>query len=176
MQIVGGPFRASLITFLILFSILGAANQNMLTSPRVYFAMARDGMFFKKIAECHPKFLTPHVSIVAITVWSILLTLTGTFKQLFTYVIFGEWIFFGLTVAAVIVLRKKRPDLERPYKTWGYPVTPILFVLAARLRRRGLAPQLLPERHVRAAASSAWASRPTCTGRASSDKSPGRTA
>jgi APA family basic amino acid/polyamine antiporter len=131
MQIIGGPFLASLITFLILFSILGAANQNMLTSPRVYFAMARDGMFFKKIAECHPKFLTPHVAIVAITVWSILLTLTGTFKQLFTYVIFGEWIFFGMTVAAVIVLRKKRPALERPYKTWGYPVTPILFVLAA---------------------------------------------
>jgi len=131
MQIVGGPFLASLITFLILFSILGAANQNMLCSPRVYFAMARDGMFFKRIAECHPKFLTPHVAIVAITLWSILLTLTGTFKQLFTYVIFGEWIFFGLTVFAVIVLRRKRPDLERPYKTWGYPVTPILFVLAA---------------------------------------------
>jgi APA family basic amino acid/polyamine antiporter len=131
MQTIGGPFLASLITFLILFSILGAANQNMLCSPRVYFAMARDGMFFKKIAECHPKFLTPHVSIVAITLWSILLTLTGTFRQLFTYVIFGEWIFFGMTVAAVIVLRRKRPDLERPYKTWGYPVTPILFVLAA---------------------------------------------
>jgi APA family basic amino acid/polyamine antiporter len=131
MQIVTGPFGASLIAFLILFSILGAANQNMLTSPRVYFAMARDGMFFKKIAECHPKFLTPHVSIIAITVWSIILTLTGTFKQLFTYVIFGEWIFFGLTVAAVIVLRKKRPDLDRPYKTWGYPITPIVFVLAA---------------------------------------------
>jgi APA family basic amino acid/polyamine antiporter len=88
-------------------------------------------MFFKRIAECHPKFLTPHVSIVAITIWSIFLTLTGTFKQLFTYVIFGEWIFFGMTVAAVIVLRRKRPDLERPYKTWGYPVTPLLFVLAA---------------------------------------------
>ncbi len=131
MQIVSGPFMAALITFLILFSILGAANQNMLTSPRVYFAMARDGMFFKKIAECHPKFLTPHVSIVAITVWSVLLTLTGTFSQLFTYVIFGEWIFFGMTVASVIVLRKKRPDLERPYKTWGYPVTPVIFVLAA---------------------------------------------
>ncbi len=131
MQVVTGPFGASLIAFLILFSILGAANQNMLTSPRVYFAMARDGMFFKKVAECHPKFLTPHVSIIAITVWSVFLTLTGTFKQLFTYVIFGEWIFFGLTVAAVIVLRKKRPDLERPYKTWGYPVTPVIFVLAA---------------------------------------------
>src|SRR5512135_2750 len=131
MQIIGGPFLASLITFLILFSILGAANQNMLTSPRVYFAMARDGMFFKKIAEVHPKFLTLHVSIFAITIWAILLTLTGTFNQLFTYVIFGEWIFFGMTVASVIVLRRKRPDLPRPYKTWGYPVTPVIFVLAA---------------------------------------------
>jgi len=131
MRLITGEFGASLIAFLILFSILGAANQNMLTSPRVYFAMARDGLFFKKIAEVHPKFLTPHVSIIAITAWSIVLTLTGSFKQLFTYVIFGEWIFFGLTVAAVIVLRKKRPDLHRPYKTWGYPVTPAVFVLAA---------------------------------------------
>jgi hypothetical protein len=68
---------------------------------------------------------------MAITVWAIILTLTGKFNQLFTYVIFGEWIFFGMTVASVIVLRKKRPDLERPYKTWGYPVTPVVFVLAA---------------------------------------------
>jgi APA family basic amino acid/polyamine antiporter len=131
MELVTGPFGASLIAFLILFSILGAANQTILCSPRVYFAMARDGLFFKRVAECHPKFLTPHISIIAISVWSILLTLTGTFEQLFTYVIFGEWIFFGLTVAAVMVLRKKRPDLERPYKTWGYPVTPVIFVLAA---------------------------------------------
>jgi APA family basic amino acid/polyamine antiporter len=131
MRIISKPFWADLITFLILFSILGAANQNMLTSPRVYFAMSRDGMFFKRIAECHPKFLTPHISIAAITFWAILLTLTGTFNQLFTYVIFGEWIFFGMTVASVIVLRKKRPDLERPYRTWGYPVTPAIFVLAA---------------------------------------------
>jgi APA family basic amino acid/polyamine antiporter len=131
MQIISGPFMASLITFLILFSMLGAANQNMLTSPRVYFAMARDGMFFKKISEVHPRFLTPHISIVAITIWAMLLTMTGTFSQLFTYVIFGEWIFFGMTVAAVIVLRKKLPDLHRPYKTWGYPVTPVIFVLAA---------------------------------------------
>jgi basic amino acid/polyamine antiporter, APA family len=131
MRLITGEFGASLIAFLILFSILGAANQNMLTSPRVYFAMARDGLFFKKIAECHPKFLTPHISIIAITAWSIVLTLTGSFKQLFTYVIFGEWIFFGLTVASVIILRKKLPNLPRPYKTWGYPVTPIIFVLAA---------------------------------------------
>lgn len=131
MAAVAGPFGASLIAFLILFSILGAANQTILCSPRVYFAMARDGLFFKKIAECHPRYLTPHLSIIAISVWSILLTLTGTFRQLFTYVVFGEWIFVGLTVAAVVVLRRKKPDLPRPYKTWGYPVTPVVFCLAA---------------------------------------------
>jgi APA family basic amino acid/polyamine antiporter len=131
MNLVVGPIGASLIAFIILFSITGAANATVMTSPRVYFAMARDGLFFNKVAEVHPRFLTPHFSIVAIGVWSAILSLSGTFEQLFTYVIFGEWIFFGLTVAAVIILRKKRPDLARPYKTWGYPVTPLIFVLAA---------------------------------------------
>jgi len=132
MNVVVGPLGASIISFIILFSIMGAANQTILCSPRVYFAMARDGLFFDKIAEAHPKFLTPHISIIALGVWSLVLTLLlETFQSLFTYVIFGEWVFFGLTVGAVIVLRKKRPDLPRPYKTWGYPVTPIIFMLAA---------------------------------------------
>jgi len=132
MNVVVGPLGASIISFIILFSIMGAANQTILCSPRVYFAMARDGLFFDKIADAHPKFLTPHISIIALGIWSLVLTLLlETFQSLFTYVIFGEWIFFGLTVGAVIVLRKKRPDLPRPYKTWGYPVTPIIFMLAA---------------------------------------------
>jgi APA family basic amino acid/polyamine antiporter len=131
MNLVLGGIGASIISFIILFSIMGATNQNFICSPRVYFAMAKDGLFFPQIAAVHPKFLTPHVSIVAIGLWSIILSLSGTFEQLFTYVIFGQWIFFGLTVAAVIVLRKKRPDLPRPYKTWGYPVTPLVFILAA---------------------------------------------
>lgn len=131
MNLAIGPLGASIIAFIILFSITGAANQNFLCSPRVYFAMARDGLFFKKIAKCHPRFLTPHVSIVAIGLWSIVLSLSGTFEQLFTYVIFGQWIFFGLTVAAVIVLRRKNPNFHRPYKTFGYPVTPIIFIIAA---------------------------------------------
>lgn len=126
-----GPIGASIIAFIILFSITGAANQNILCSPRVYFAMARDGLFFKKIEKIHPRFLTPHFSIIAIGAWSAVLSLSGTFEQLFTYVIFGQWIFFGLTVAAVIILRKKRPDLPRPYKTWGFPFTPVIFILAA---------------------------------------------
>jgi len=132
MNLAVGGIGASVISFIILFSIMGATNQNFICSPRVYFAMAKDGLFFPRIAAVHPRFLTPHVSILAIGAWSIVLSLFfGTFEQLFTYVVFGQWLFFGLTVAAVIVLRKKRPDLPRPYKTWGYPVTPVVFILAA---------------------------------------------
>ena len=126
-----GPIGASAIALVILFSISGAANQILLTSPRVYFAMAKDKQFFRAMADVHPRYQTPHVAIVAMGVWSAVLSLTGTFEQLFTYVVFGQWIFFGLTVAAVFVLRRRRPDLPRPYKTTGYPVTPALFVLAA---------------------------------------------
>ena len=111
---------------------MGATNQNFLCSPRVYYAMAKDGIFFKTLADVHPKFRTPHVSIIAMGIWSMILVLFfGTFENLFSYVIFGQWIFFGLTVAGVFILRKKRPDMPRPYKTWGYPVTPIIFILAA---------------------------------------------
>ncbi len=130
MNVAIGPIGASIIAFIILFSITGAANGNVLTAPRVFFAMARDGLFFKKIADVHPRFLTPHISIVSIGIWSAILSLTGTFEQLFTYVIFGQWIFFGLTATAVIVLRIKKPELPRPYKTWGYPVTTIIFILS----------------------------------------------
>ncbi|MBC7363187.1 MAG: amino acid permease [Candidatus Aminicenantes bacterium] len=133
MKVAVGPLGASIISFVILFSIMGAANQNLICSPRVYFAMSRDGLFFKNIARVHPRFLTPHISIIFISIWSIILSLSGTFEQLFTYVVFGQWLFFGLTGAAVFVLRKKRPDLPRPYRTWGYPFTPAIFVLAAFL-------------------------------------------
>jgi APA family basic amino acid/polyamine antiporter len=93
--------------------------------------MAADKLFFRKLAAVHPRFLTPHFSIIAMGLWALVLSLSGTFEQLFTYVIFGQWIFFGLTAAAVFILRKKAPDLPRPYKTWGYPVTPAIFILAA---------------------------------------------
>jgi APA family basic amino acid/polyamine antiporter len=132
MALVVGPIGASIISFIILFSIMGATNQNFLCSPRVYYAMAKDGIFFKVLAHVHPKFRTPHVSIIAMGIWSMILVLFfGTFENLFNYVIFGQWIFFGLTVAGVFILRKKRPDLPRPYKTWGYPVTPIIFIIAS---------------------------------------------
>ena len=126
-----GTAGATFIAIAILFSISGACNGHLMTGPRVYFAMARDGVFFRNVARVHPKFLTPHVSIIAVALWASILCVSGTFEQLFTYVVFGLWIFFGLTVTAVFILRKKRPDLPRPYRTWGYPVTPALFVLAA---------------------------------------------
>ena len=132
MNLVIGPLGASIISFVILFSIMGATNQNFLCSPRVYYAMAKDGIFFKKLSAVHPKFLTPHISLIAMGVWSVVLILFfGTFERLFTYVIFGQWLFFGLTVTAVIILRKKKPDMPRPYRTWGYPFTPLIFVLSA---------------------------------------------
>ncbi len=126
-----GPIGASAIALVLLFSISGAANQILLTSPRVYFAMARDKQFFRMMSEVHPTFRTPHVAIVAMAVWSAVLSLSGTFEELFTYVVFGQWIFFGLTVGAVFILRRKHPNLRRPYKTTWYPVTPALFILAA---------------------------------------------
>ena len=131
MNVAIGPIGAGFIALMILFSIFGAANGNILTAPRVFYAMARDGLFFSRLSRVHEKFLTPHVSIVAMGLWACVLSLSGTFEQLATYVVFGQWLFFGMTVGAVIVLRRKRPELARPYKTWGYPITPLIFIAAA---------------------------------------------
>jgi APA family basic amino acid/polyamine antiporter len=131
MKLVVGPIGGTIIAIVILCSITGAANGNVLTAPRVFFAMANDGLFFKKIAAVHPRFLTPHVSILATGGWAAVLSLSGTFEALASYVIFGQLIFFALTAAAVIILRRARPDLRRPYRTWGYPLTPVLFIAGA---------------------------------------------
>jgi APA family basic amino acid/polyamine antiporter len=128
-----GPLGASIVAFIILFSIMGAANGHVLTGPRVYYAMAKDGLFFRKMAEVHPKFRTPHVSLLIVGAWSIALSLgpSGKFEELLKFAVFGAWIFLGLAVFGVFILRKKRPGLPRPYRTFGYPVTPAVFVLAA---------------------------------------------
>lgn len=128
-----GPVGASIVAFIILFSILGAANGHVLTGPRVYYAMAKDGLFFRKLAAVHPKFRTPHVSLLIVGAWSIALSLgpSGKFEEMLKFAVFGAWIFLGLAVLGVFILRKRRPDLPRPYRTWGYPVTPAVFVLAA---------------------------------------------
>jgi APA family basic amino acid/polyamine antiporter len=102
-----------------------------MTSPRVYFAQASDGLFFAKFAEVHPRFRTPAFSIVAQAVWAIVLLLSGTYETLIAYAMFGLWIFYGLMVLGVILLRRSRPGLVRPYRMWGYPVTPVFFVAVA---------------------------------------------
>ncbi len=131
MQAAVGPVGASVVALIILLSMTGTANGHLLTSPRVFYAMARDGLFFRSVARAHPRYRTPHVSIIVMAVWAGLLSLSGTFEQLFSFVIFGFWIFMGLTVLGVMILRRTRPELQRPYRTWGYPLTPILFLLSS---------------------------------------------
>jgi APA family basic amino acid/polyamine antiporter len=126
-----GTGAAKLIAAAILVSIFSATNGITITAPRVYYAMARDGLFFRKLAEVHPRYGTPAVSIIAGTLWAMVLAASGTFEQLLTYVVFVGWIFYALGAACVFVLRRTRPDAERPFRVPGYPWTPLLFILAA---------------------------------------------
>jgi len=126
-----GTGWGSVITIPILISILGAANGLTLTTPRVFYAMARDGLFFGKLAEVHPRFGTPAVAVIAGSAWAMVLAVSGTFEQLYTYVVLSSWIFFVLGAAALFLYRRRRPDAPRPFRTPGYPVTPALFILAA---------------------------------------------
>jgi basic amino acid/polyamine antiporter, APA family len=116
------------ITAVITVSILGALNVVTMLGPRIYYAMARDGVFFKGLSRVHPTFNTPTNAIVLQCIWACFLLVTGTFGTLFTYVSVIITLFSAFTVGAVIVLRYKRPDLPRPYKLWGYPIVPILFI------------------------------------------------
>jgi len=114
----------------ILVSIFGAANGIALTAPRVFYAMARDGLFFRKLAEVHPRFGTPAVAILAGSAWTMVLAGSGTFEQLLTYVVFTGWAFYGLAAASIFVYRRL-PQAARPFRVPGYPVTPLLFIAAS---------------------------------------------
>jgi len=122
-----GPAGATLVALTILVSIVGASNGSALTSARIYFAQARDGLFFPALGRVHPRFQTPHVAIAVQGAWASVLAASGSYERLFSYVIFTAWIFYGMAVLAVVVLRRRWPDRTRPYKMWGYPVTPLLF-------------------------------------------------
>lgn len=126
-----GPAAAKLVTLVILVSIFSAANGLALTGPRMYFAMARDSVFFQSLAEVHPRFGTPALAVATSAVWASVLAVSGTFEQLFTYVVFASWIFAALAAASLFVLRRRRPDLPRPFRVPGYPWTPALFIAAA---------------------------------------------
>jgi len=112
-----------------MFSIIGALNGTILTNSRVPYAMAKDGLFPEKIAALNEQTHVPVRSIVIQAIWASALALLGTFDQLTNYAVFAAWIFYVLMTSAVFVLRRKMPDASRPYKTLGYPVTPIIFIL-----------------------------------------------
>jgi APA family basic amino acid/polyamine antiporter len=128
-----GSLGGTLITVGAMLSILGFVNVVLLGNSRIPFAMARDGAFLAAAGRIHPRFGTPHVAIGIMVVWSLVLLFgtRGNLGALLSGVVFADWIFFGLGGASVFVLRRKRPDAERPYRSLGYPVLPALFVLAA---------------------------------------------
>jgi len=126
-----GSTSAGLLSAAVLISVFGALNGAVFVGPRVYYAMAKDGLFFQKVSEVHPRFGTPGFSIIVQTIWACILTVSGTFEQLFTFVVFVTVLFYILTASSVFTLRKKYPDLPRPYKTWGYPVVPIVFIVTS---------------------------------------------
>ncbi len=127
-----GVNAAKLVSAAILVSTFSAANSTFLTAPRIYYAMAYDGLFFQKFADVHPRFGTPAVAIIASGIWAGLLALSGTFEQLTTYVVFVGWFFYALGAACIFAYRKIYPDPStRTYSVPGYPFTPALFILAA---------------------------------------------
>jgi amino acid transporter len=131
MQRVQGPVGAAIVSVAAMISIFAALNGSILSGSRVPFAAARDGLFFRGAARVHPAFRTPGVSILMLTGWSSLLVFSGKYEELYNFVIFGSWILYAMACASVFVLRRKRPDLPRPYRTLGYPVVPLLFLTGA---------------------------------------------
>jgi basic amino acid/polyamine antiporter, APA family len=126
-----GPWAGKFIALTILISVFSSTNSVILTAPRVFYAMANDNLFFKKLAEVHPRFGTPANAIISLGVWSAILACAGKFAELIGGVIFVGWIFYGLGAAAIFPLRRKSPNAKLPYRVPGYPFTPFLFVLAA---------------------------------------------
>jgi len=128
-----GGAAASAVTVAVLISIFAALNGAILAGSRVPYAMARDGLFFRTAAAVHPRFHTPGHATILLCVWSCAVVLSGWFDDLYNFVIFGSWILYLLTTLSVFVLRHKFPDMERPYRTIGYPIVPVLFICVAAL-------------------------------------------
>jgi APA family basic amino acid/polyamine antiporter len=123
-----GPAGASAMALAVLVSVFGCISATVISGPRVFYAMAKDGLFFRRLAWIHPRFRTPAPAIVWQGIWSSVLCLSGTYTRLYTFVVFAAVLFYALAGAAVIVLRRSRPSWPRPYRTWGYPWTPLVYV------------------------------------------------
>lgn len=126
-----GPWAGRIVALTILISTFSAANSVILTAPRVFYAMANDNLFFKKLAEVHPRFRTPAAAVVSLGVWSAVLACAGKFTELIGGVIFIGWIFYGLAAASIFPMRRKTSAKSLPYRVPAYPWTPIVFVVVA---------------------------------------------
>ena len=131
MRRVFGTLGAGAVSVAAMVSIFAALNGSILSGARVPYAMAADGLFFRNVARIHPVYHTPGNSILALCGWAAVLVFSGRFEELYTYVMFASWILYGMTGIAVLVLRRRRAGMPRPYRTLGYPGVPVLFVLGA---------------------------------------------
>jgi APA family basic amino acid/polyamine antiporter len=126
-----GPVGMTLVAAAVMISTFGTLNGSMMTGPRVFYAMAEDRLFFRRLAQVHPRYGTPSACIVLGAALGIVFVSVRTFAELADQFVIGIWPFYALSVAAVFVLRRRRPELPRPYRTWGYPVVPLVFLLAS---------------------------------------------
>jgi APA family basic amino acid/polyamine antiporter len=127
--VIIGSAGAALVTVGILISTLGSNHGIVFTAARIPYAMAKERLFFQSMAQVHPRFRTPTTALIVQGVCGCVLALTGSYDQLYTYVVFASWLFYAMSCGAVIILRRKAPQRARPYKAWGYPITPIVFIL-----------------------------------------------
>lgn len=133
-RLVLGPAGAAMVSAGMALSMLVTLNGTTMSGARVPFALARDRYFFSALAEVHPRYHTPSVAIIVQAVLAItLLLLGGSFRQFFSLAIFAEWLFYMIAGSTIFVFRRRDPQAQRPYRVWGYPVVPVLFVLAASL-------------------------------------------
>jgi basic amino acid/polyamine antiporter, APA family len=128
-----GNAASRAVAVAVMISIFAALNGSILSGSRVPYAMARDGLFFRYAATVHPKYKTPGNAMILLCLWSCIVVLSGWFDDLYNFVIFGSWILYLMTAVSVFVLRRKRPDLVRPYQVIGYPLVPVLFIGVAAL-------------------------------------------
>ena len=126
-----GPWGLTFVAVAVMISTMGTSNGTILQSARIFYAMAVDGLFFKRMNKVHKRFHTPAPALTYQALWTCLLIFTGTFDMLTEMLIFVSWAFYGLAAFGVFLLRKRMPDAERPYRTWGYPIVPAIFVLFA---------------------------------------------
>ncbi len=126
-----GSIGGSLMAVAIMISGFGCCNGLILSGARVYYAMAKDGLFFRSVARLHPGYKTPAISLMVQMVWTALLCISGTYNDLLNYVIFAVLVFYVLTILGLFVLRRTHPDAERPYKAFGYPVLPAIYIVMA---------------------------------------------